>query len=430
MPKLLFFAYPFPPSPAIGAVRAWSIAKYLSRAGWEVTVVTPRPTRGFTASAVAQAREECRNESIHVIHAGRLAWPSPLAAASWMEFVQRWTDRIFFRILRWIGVGPDELWLVPALTAPLHVQAGSFDLVLATGSPFSSFLAAWCWARKLRVPFVLDYRDPWSLNKLRSKPGRLIRRLEQHLVAAAVRLVMVSPSQAAQQQQAFNLDQRPLVLTNGFDPELLAKVTGNPFNEFSVVYAGEFYQGQREVDPLLVALKRTRQRGPKSGQWLRLHYYGSATDYVFAKARQIGVEELVVCHGRVPRSEVLAAIKGSDVAAVIAGSRDHADQLERGIVTGKLFEPLGLGVPVLLIAPEGSDASTIIQRAGAGKSFRASETEAMADWLLEVAEQPRGAFSYPLPKECSWVSHGQRLDRELRELIQFESANPTTGILS
>ena len=49
-PRLLFLARPFPPRQAIGSVRAWNIAKYLTRMGWDVTVVTPHPTlwRGMT----------------------------------------------------------------------------------------------------------------------------------------------------------------------------------------------------------------------------------------------------------------------------------------------------------------------------------------------------------------------------------------------
>jgi len=43
-PKLLFLAYHFPPSQAVGSVRAWNMAKYLARLGWEVTVITPDPS--------------------------------------------------------------------------------------------------------------------------------------------------------------------------------------------------------------------------------------------------------------------------------------------------------------------------------------------------------------------------------------------------
>ena len=43
-PKLLFLAYYFSPVQAIASVRTGNIAKYLTRLGWEVTVVTPDPS--------------------------------------------------------------------------------------------------------------------------------------------------------------------------------------------------------------------------------------------------------------------------------------------------------------------------------------------------------------------------------------------------
>ena len=40
-PKVLFLAYFFPPLNLIGCVRTRNIATYLTRVGWDVTVVTP-----------------------------------------------------------------------------------------------------------------------------------------------------------------------------------------------------------------------------------------------------------------------------------------------------------------------------------------------------------------------------------------------------
>jgi len=40
--RVLFLSYYFPPAAAIACVRTWALAKYLSRLGWEITVVTPK----------------------------------------------------------------------------------------------------------------------------------------------------------------------------------------------------------------------------------------------------------------------------------------------------------------------------------------------------------------------------------------------------
>ncbi len=412
MPKLLFLAYAFPPSPAIGAVRAWSMAKYLGRLGWDITVVTPRPVAGFSAEVLSRVDEDCRQEGIARLFAGRQVWVNANATllgqpGTWLRQLP---TRVLGRLWRALGIGWDEVWAGASNRVLARLKLGSVDLVLATGSPFSSFVVARRVARKLGVPYVLDYRDPWTLNTLRSRPWPTpVRRLERAILRDAALTLMVSPSQAAAQAQAFGMVKPPLVITNGYDPEQLAGVTARPFDHFALVYAGEFYTGQREIDPVLLALKRVREMMPGTRLPIRLHYYGGAAQQVRVKSQQYGVKDLVACHGRVSRIEALAAIKGSDITVVIAGIADTANQIERGIVTGKLFEPLGLGVRILLIAPEANDAASMVEVSGAGKSFRASDTDAMADWLVECASL-RGYQGYSPPVKYAWMALAKRLD--------------------
>ena len=79
--------------------------------------------------------------------------------------------------------------------------------------------------------------------------------------------------------------------------------------------------------------------------------------------------DLVEMHGTVPRRECLAAIAGAGVAAVVASVSEAADLGDRGIVTAKVFEPIGLGTPVMVIAPPGSDLESVIRTAGRGAVF-------------------------------------------------------------
>ena len=57
---------------------------------------------------------------------------------------------------------------------------------------------------------------------------------------------------------------------------------------------------------------------------------------------------------------------------------------EKGIVTGKIFEPIGLGTPTLLIAPAGSNANAVAEHTGLARSFTASDVYGMASFLREL----------------------------------------------
>lgn len=417
-PHLLFLAYPFPPSPAIGAVRAWNIAKQLSRLGWQVTVVTPNPV-AVDSEVHQTVEQECREAGIRRLLSGTshisLGRPAPLRSPRWLRsFVQRG----FWRLFRSIGIGPDEGWLLSCLKGCHRLKPGDFDLVLATGSPFSSFLTAAWVATRLRIPYVLDYRDPWSQSafdylaqwKWWSQP------LERRVLGKAAACTIVSPSLAALQADAFPLSRSPAVVTNGYDPEAMAAIEPHRFKDFAVVYTGSFYTGQREIDPVIQAVQAADGCVSAAGPRIRLHYFGADSNYVRERAERHGALPLVQVHGRVPWTQALAAAKGAGVVAVIAGIRNRVDAAERGIVTGKLFEPLGLGVPILLVAAAGSDATAIVETAGAGRGFPASESVAMGEWLAAMAmREDRGR--YTPPAEFSWPEIARRLDTLLRSCL-------------
>lgn len=401
------------------------MAKYLARLGWKVTVVTPDGDGESCGRDRAVADDDCRRDGIRRVPAGRrVSRPArtPLQAPGlWIRYLQWWAVG---RVLRRIHVGLDECWLPSCLAAVRRFQAGEFDVVLATGSPFSTFVAARRAARRLRIPYVLDYRDPWSMNICLPRwSSRLVRPLERLIAVEAAATVMVSPSLARGHQETFGLSSPPAVVTNGYDPESLADVRPTVFDDFAVVYGGSFYTGQREIGPLVKAIRRAADLADSGTPAIRLHYYGGDGAHVMESAREHGAGGLVSCHGRVPRAQLLSATKGAGVAAVIVSIHDQSGSAERGIITGKLFEPLGLGTPVLLVAPEDGDAVALVEQAGAGRCFRASQTAAMAAWLVELA-RGRSGVPYAPPEACSWPALANRLDVALTAVLDGVAGDP------
>jgi glycosyltransferase involved in cell wall biosynthesis len=318
-------------------------------------------------------------------------------------------------------MGLNELWVFSCIRTCLRIYPCDYDVILATGSPFSTFVAARYVARHYGIPYVMDYRDPWSLSALNSNTRMLasvIGPLECQLIRDAAATVMVSPSHAKNQEEKFQMVKCPSVITNGYDPEQFDKLLPKRFPEFSVVYAGSFYVGHIEIDPVLKAIKEAAKRRGQDLAPICLHYYGNGEKHVKERANAYGVDGLVVCHGHVPRSQVLAAIKGAGATAVIASIREHVDLAECGIITGKIFEPLGMGVPILLVASERSDATLLVEMVGGGRSFRASQVDAMAQWLVELASDPlRRRSYYDPPKAYSWSVLAKKLDEVLLKAI-------------
>lgn len=77
------------------------------------------------------------------------------------------------------------------------------------------------------------------------------------------------------------------------------------------------------------------------------------------------MEAYVECQGRVPRAEALALQQRATLLLQLEWVDDHA----RGIYTGKFFEYLGAGRPILAVGPAGSVVEDTLRRTGRGRVF-------------------------------------------------------------
>ncbi len=231
---------------------------------------------------------------------------------------------------------------------------------------------------------------------------------------ASAATIGVSPSLAGSLQEEFALLKATHVITNGFDPEELARVPKLDFGHFAIVYTGSFYPPKRGVEPLMAAMQRLDSVVPPDDRWA-FHYYGNQGDYVRRVADAFRVGHRTLIHGSVPRAEALCAIRGASVAVVISSIFERASLAEKGIVTGKVFEEIGLGAPLLVIAPEGSDLDGILATTGLGKRFAGTEIDGIVAFLRERMDggelRPRNTEMY------SWASIGDQLDAVLRDSL-------------
>lgn len=414
-PRLLFLAFSFPPLRAISAVRAAAMAKYLGRSGWEVTVVTPDPALLQNADNAEQA----------VAHIDACGIKRICTGHRWRCLSSGHLKRSYHRGLRWFLGGicrrvakmldVDEMigWYPEVERACARLKARDIDVVMATGSPFGAFKVAQRLSRRLKCPYVLDYRDLWTGNPhARGRKPDHHAHVERRLLADCAAVSVVSPSMARYLGDRFGVDHKAHVIPNGYDPIDFERIKPVAFGHFAIVYAGQFLPPKRTATPLMQTLRRVAELTPDAS-W-RFHYYGPSGDHVREAATAFGVRSRVELHGEVPRRQCLEAIRGAGAAVVITSVLDAADIADRGIITGKIFEPIGLGTPVLLITPPQSDAATVIQTAGGGSAFVASNIEGMAAFLMDLMQGKVPASGQP--GTYAWPSLVQKLDAMLQQI--------------
>jgi len=406
------------------------MAKWLTRSGWDVTVVTPDASVWKRPEDPRDVDRTLEAEGIRCLRTPH-SWKS-LASGHLIPFYAGLGpvgERLGARLTHWgrqalarLEIAPEFGWVRDAERLSFRAVLQGVDLVLATGPPFSVFAAARRVAARLGCPYVLDYRDLWFGNPWAKGPTS-----EKEL--AAERLVLrdaaaVTTASAGLRQflgATFDIAAKTHLISNGYDPEELAPAAASSFDNPAIVYAGIFYPPRRRIDPILEALARLEEKPPSpAGRWT-LHYFGRHDRHVLEAAQRLGIQSRVILHGDVPHEQALSALRGAAAALIINSVDDTREVPDRTGIPAKIYEAIGLGTPVLAIAPAGSDVEAVVRTAGRGRCFAGNEVEQMASYLLELAEQrlPQKAT----PEEFDWSHLGLQLDAVLRDVVNDRSSN-------
>jgi glycosyltransferase involved in cell wall biosynthesis len=415
--RLLFLTWTFPPHNAPGCVRTWNIVKHLRKLNWDITVVTPHPSVFRHLESSEDIDAYLKNEGIARIltgHRWRCLVPHDLNC--WDQNLGWFAGGVCRTIARHLGIDSDIGWIQAAERACFTLSPNDVDVVLASGPPFGAFGLAKRLSRRLGRPYVLDYRDPWTGNPHAGRPSRQAAiRKESSLLEDCAGITIVSPSWGRSLDRHFGVGSKLHVVTNGYDRDEMAAIKPYDFGHCAIVYSGNFYPPKRIISPFLAALKLVKESLNEKGTEWYFHYYGANENHVREQAAHFGLNDRIVLHGRVPRCEALSAVKGASLAVVVTSVAEQGSLEDNGIVTGKIFEAIGVGTPVLLITPIGSDATAITETTGLVKSFAGTEIHGMASFLKDVisgrAPRPQNI------EDCAWTTIAGKLDVVLRKAI-------------
>ncbi len=419
-PQLLFLAYYFPPVQAIASVRSWSMVKYLSRLGWQIQVVTPHPSLWSTVdrSGMQQVEELEDVRCLYTGHSWRCLNPGYVKCRNqgfgWLA------GGLCRRAARWQEIEREAGWASAVTEVCSGLSPGDVDLVLATGGPFIAFDLASRLGKMLRRPYVVDYRDSWTRNPHISKSPRTatIQR-EAMLVKDCAAATTVSASVGSSIDSRFDVGDRLHIVPNGYDPEELASVEPVSFDHFAIVYTGQLGPPKRSIEPVMAALRELKDSSEKSPPW-GFHYYGHHSDYVRATAEKYGVSDRVHLHGVVSRSAAMGAVKGAGAAVVITSVLETSSVEDRGIVTGKVFEAMGLGTPILAIAPAESDIEKVIRTGPVARRCSGSDVPGMVSFLRETMTQDRRSCGID-SASYAWPTIARKMDNVLRTAMNAPS---------
>lgn len=297
-------------------------------------------------------------------------------------------------------IAPNRGFLIRTLDYLSFMVAGFFggllprdpDVVVATSPQFFAAVGGWALAALRRKPFVFEVRDLWPASIAAvgaMRPGRALRtleRVERFLYRRAESVVTVSDAIRADIVGRGIDPAKVAVVTNGVDRELYAPRPRDPElaarfgteHGFTIGYLGTHGMAHA-LDNVLAAAELLRDRPD-----VRFLLVGDGADKerLVAEAARRGLAN-VAFHDPVPKAAMPAIWRLCDVALVHLKDAP----LFRTVIPSKIFEALGMGLPVLYCGPDG-EAAGIVRRTGAGLVVAPEDPSALADAATMLADAP------------------------------------------
>ena len=377
MKKVLVVAYYWPPSAGSGVQRWLKFVKYLRDYGWEPIVYTPlNPdfdlkdnrlldeipegiqvlktpiTEPFTWYARLTGQKTETQVNPVMKGEGKVSWKSKLAL--WIR------ANVFIPDSRMLWIQSSVRFLTRWL------KENKVDAFVTTGPPHSMHVIGLGLKEKTGLPWLADFRDPWTridfYHELPLEPwaDQRHKRLERAVFRKADSVVVVGKQMKEEMNQAgFS---NSVVITNGYDPadiDLGSPISMDP--KFSIIHIGMLGKA-RSHSIFWNGLQQLRIENPEFAKDLQVRIYGVADPIVQQQISGFGDTSWIEFLPYVSHAEVIKIQRAARVLLLSVNNVPSA----KGIITGKIFEYLAIGRPVLCIGPPDGDAAHIIREAEAG----------------------------------------------------------------
>lgn len=435
MKRVLIITYYWPPSGGSGVQRWLKMSKYLPEYGWqpviyttenaEYPVVDPSLEKDVSPQAEVIRRPITEPYSFYKRFLGikkeetiKAGFASETKKTGWKDKMATWIrGNMFIPDARCWWVKPSVKYLEE------YLKEHPVDAIISTGPPHSMHLIAMQLKEDLGIPWIADFRDPWTEIDfyddlhLTRWADRKHHRLEYEVLTKADKVVTIGWDGARGLGRLGKRNVR--VIPNGYDWDLSQQNTSEQLSkEFTITHLGVITPS-RNTPQLWSAMKELKETDPDFAKNLKIKLIGQVDQSVVQNLEADGLTENTELVPYIPHDEVLKTQRSSQVLLLLINNTPNA----KGILTGKLFEYLASGRPILCIGPEDGDAARVIKETQAGQTVGFEDKEQMKEALRNLFQKYReDGLPYNTSKEVEKYSrkdlaaeYGRLLDRTITE---------------
>jgi len=378
MKKVLIITYYWPPSGGAGVQRWLKFVKYLPQFGWEPIVYTV-DNGEYPVIDNSLLDDISKNVTVlktpiwepydyykkltgrkkeDKINSGFL---SENKNPKFLEELSKWIrGNLFIPDARMFWIKPSIKYLIN------YLKKNPVDLIITSGPPHSTHLIGLRLKQTLQIPWVADFRDPWTNIdfyqelKLSKWADKKHRNLEKKVLTNSDLVLTIGENL---KNELIKLGGKNVqIVENGYDEDDFTEEENiNIDNEFTIAHIGSFTPS-RNHNVLWQSLKELTLENVEFKKQLKIKLIGKVDHSVYNSVRKFSLESHILSLGYMSHNKVIEEQKKSKVLLLMVNNTPNA----KGIITGKIFEYIASGRPVLVIGPKDGDLSQIINNTKCG----------------------------------------------------------------
>jgi hypothetical protein len=261
---------------------------------------------------------------------------------------------------------PEMGWIGPAVKATLRTCTENRpDVIWATAAPVSSFAVARRVSERTGIPYVLDFRDSWTItyNEFEDRRPTWAQQYEHRrmyrLIQGAKSVVFRFRAEAECYWRAYEdaLEASKIyIIPNGYEGRI-GKFEPPKRQKCQILYTGTL--SDYRYDTLLQALRILKKSRSEAAEQLHFHFVGEGADSLLAAAVTLGISDMVTTQGSISHEEVTNLSKQAHALLILG--RPATMRGYELFAAAKLFGYLKLGMPIIGVLPQDETKNVLSQ---------------------------------------------------------------------
>lgn len=390
MKRVLIITYYWPPIGGSGVQRWVKFAKYLPSEGWQPVIYTPENPDLFSVdeSLLNDIPQEAEIIKTRILEPygiyrkitgskGQIkveANPGNGGKGSLLKKISMWIRGNLFM------PDPRCFWINPSVRfLKKYLKEHPVDIIVSTGPPQSMHLIARKVSLATGIPWIADFRDPWTrifyfkhlmLSKWAEQKHH---KLEKSVLDDATAVVAVSP---LVQKDFAQMTATPVhLVTNGYDETDYLKPVETDGN-FNIVHTGLLTADGNPVELWKTLGEKCREDRMFADRF-RLILAGKTDAKVLESIHEVGLGKYLTDYGYIDHDKAVMLQRMASV--LILPIREEPET--KAILPGKLFEYLAARRPILGVGTREGAMATVLQETEAGKIFNWDDSSDIREYI-------------------------------------------------